>query len=204
MNSSVQTGSSSKNGFHASFHWPSFRILSQAGVGAGGRGRAVDCAPAALASSSRIGAPMLQVWIDRSDAIFRTIRISSRLAPACSAARMCRRVPSGLRFVHAALTATPISSTSLRGKMPVVQGLVLICSQASAQTGSHARSRASTGSQGPVSGRPAASLLIDLVFLITICRPLCLGRRPAPNRGRILPILEMRPSFVSDRQCTLS
>ena len=39
MNWSVQTGSSSKNGFHASFHWPSSRILSQAGVESGGPGR---------------------------------------------------------------------------------------------------------------------------------------------------------------------
>src|SRR5215468_6133567 len=100
INSSVHTGSSSKNGSHAVFHWPTARILSQAGVGAADL--AAGLAPNALASSSRMGAPRLQEWIDITDAILRIMRISSRVAPASSAARIWRRVPSALRFVQAA------------------------------------------------------------------------------------------------------
>ena len=57
---------------------------------------------AAFASSRRIGAPRLHEWIDMTDPHLRTKRISSRVAPASSAARMWRRVPSGFRLVQAA------------------------------------------------------------------------------------------------------
>src|SRR5215467_7857278 len=96
-------------------------ILSHAGVGAvgfaGGR------APADFASSSSIGAPRLHEWIDITAAHLSTKRVSSLDAPASSALRMCLRVPSGFRFVHAALSATPISSISLRDSTPERQGL---------------------------------------------------------------------------------
>ena len=117
MNSSVHTGSSSKNGSHAVFHWPTAFILSQAGVGAASFWAGFT--PAAFASSSRIGAPRLQEWIDMTDAHLRTKRISSRVAPASSAARMWRRVPSGLRFVQAAFKPTLTNSMNLRGRTPV-------------------------------------------------------------------------------------
>ena len=43
----------------------------------------------------------------------------------------------------------PISSTSLRGRTPAVQGFVVILTQASAHCGSHSRSRSTAKSQGP-------------------------------------------------------
>ena len=94
MIASVHAGSISKNASHAEFHWPAAFILSQTGVAAV---FGVRFTPIAFASSNRMGAPRLHVWIDRSDPIFRIIRISSRLAPASSAPRTCRRVPSGLK-----------------------------------------------------------------------------------------------------------
>ena len=73
----------------------------------------------------RIGAPRLQEWIDSSDAIFTTVSTSFGVAPAASAARMWRRVPSACKFVQAAFTAMQISSTSLSGRMPLVHGSVV-------------------------------------------------------------------------------
>ena len=122
MIASVHAGSISKNPSQAVFHWPAAFILSQTGVAAGSFG--VGFTPAAFASSNRMGAPRLHVWIDRRDAILRIIRISSRVAPASSAPRMWRRVPPALRFVQAAFTAMLISSMSLRGSMPLVHGIV--------------------------------------------------------------------------------
>ena len=120
------------------------------------------------ASSRRIGAPRLHEWIDMTAPHLRTKRTSCRVAPASSAPRMWRRVPSGLRLVHAALSATLTSSMNLRGRTPDVHGLVVIFTQVSAQAGSHSRSIAKAGSHGPVScDWPAVLLslwlLIDLV-----------------------------------------
>jgi hypothetical protein len=64
-----------------------------------------------VASSRRMEAPRLHEWIEMTDAILNTIKISSRVAPASSAARMCRRVPFALRFVQATLSDTLINST---------------------------------------------------------------------------------------------
>ena len=113
--------------------------------------------PAALASSRSIGAPRLHEWIDIREPALSTNKISSRVAPASSAARMCRRVPSGLRLVHAAFIARLINSTVLRGKTPELHGLVVIFAQASAHAGSHSRSCASAASHGPVSLRSILS-----------------------------------------------
>jgi hypothetical protein len=60
--------------------------------GVGACGRSAGSTPAAMDSTRRRGAPRLHEWMERRDAILSTIRISSRLAPAASAARMCRRV----------------------------------------------------------------------------------------------------------------
>lgn len=118
--------------------------------------------PAAFASSSRMGAPRLHVWIDRRDAILRIIRISSRVAPASSAPRMWRRVPPALRFVQAAFTAMLISSMSLRGSMLLVHGLSDILRHWSTQMGSHSRSLASARlSHGPVEGTSTDRLVTD-------------------------------------------
>src|SRR6516225_2238074 len=95
-----------------------------------------------------------------TEAIFRTVKISSRLAPASSAARMCRRVPSGLRFVQAAFSPTPISSMSFRERTPLVHGFVDIFSQAAAQLGSHSRSCWIALSQGPIGVFAVASVLM--------------------------------------------
>src|SRR5262245_50871802 len=62
---------------------------------------------------------------------------------------MCRRVPSGLRFVQAALSATPINSTSLRDSTPLLHGFIAIFSHASAHCGSHSRNCVMGESQGP-------------------------------------------------------
>ena len=90
-------------------------------------------------------------FTDMTEAILSTIRISSRLAPASSAARMWRRVSSRLRFVQAAFKATPISSTVLRGRTPEARGLVDMFTHVSAHFGSLWRSWASAVSHGPVS-----------------------------------------------------
>jgi hypothetical protein len=54
-----------------------------------------------------MGAPRLQEWMAIREAALRTNKISSQEAPASSAARMWRRVPSGLRLVQAAFNPTP-------------------------------------------------------------------------------------------------
>ena len=86
-----------------------------------------------------------------TEAHLSTKRISSRVAPALSAARMWRRVPSGLRLVHAALRPTATNSMNLRGSTPSVHGFVVIVAQVAAHAGSHSLSLANAGSQGPVS-----------------------------------------------------
>ena len=98
MMAPVQTGSISKKPSHPVFHWPAAFILTQTGVAAFSFGPGFT--PAAFASSYRMGAPRLHVWIASRDAILRIIRISSRVAPASSAPRMWRRVPPSLRFVQ--------------------------------------------------------------------------------------------------------
>src|SRR6266481_9849089 len=86
--------------------------------------------------------------MDITDAHFRTKRISCLFAPAAMAARMCRRVPSGLRFVCAAFKPTLTSSMNLVGKTPSVQGFVVIFTACSAQAGSHSRSLLSAAAHG--------------------------------------------------------
>ncbi len=85
---------------------------------------------------------------------------------------MWRRVPSGLRFVHAAFNATDTSSTNLRGKTPALQGLFVIFEQAAAQPGSHWRSCSKASSQGPAFSvwpgakvSPVFAASIDLSFI---------------------------------------
>src|SRR5216683_1929045 len=90
--------------------------------------------------------------MDKTEAHLRTNKISSRIAPASSAARMWRRVPSALRFVQAAFKPTLTNSTNLRGRTLRVHGLVLILKQSSAHFGSHSRSVSKAESQGPVGG----------------------------------------------------
>ena len=145
----------------------------------------------------RIGAPRLQEWIDSSDAIFTTVRISFGVAPAASAARMWRRVPSACKFVQAAFTAMQISSTSLSGRMPLVHGSVVNLRQASAQLASNSRSLSSAGSyQGPVcSGWPVVDILSAVrSFAILIPpedHPLAVG----VNLATTAPGLPICPGF---------
>jgi len=126
-------------------------------------------------------------------AILSTVRISSRLAPASSAARICRRVPSGLRFVQAALTAKPISSTALRGRTSCFQGFSVTRSAASAHAGSHSRNFANAiASQGPgedvspvAAAAEALSLLVISVSSVGSAFVQALTRdRPAQDMGR--------------------
>src|SRR6516225_1245111 len=86
--------------------------------------------------------------MDITDAHFRANRISWRFAPAAMAARIWRRVPSGLRFVCAAFKATLTNSMNLVGKAPSVQGFVVILTACSAQRGSHSRSLLSAAAHG--------------------------------------------------------
>src|SRR4029453_11486880 len=74
-----------------------------------------------------------------------------------SAARIWRRVPSGLRVVHAAFNPTLTSSMNLRDSTPLVHGFVVIVTQVSDQAGSHSRRRASAGAQGPDAGRSSTT-----------------------------------------------
>ena len=120
-----------------------------------------------------MGAPRLQEWMASTVAIFTTAKISSRVAPACSAARIWRRVPSGLRWVQAAFSATPISSMVLRGSTLPTQGLVDIWKQASAHCGSHSLSLSRDLSHGPIPGRRVDELpgLIGMVmWCLLACR----------------------------------
>src|ERR1700720_4083344 len=104
-------------------------MASQAGVARSVFGRSASATPAAFASSSRMGAPRLQEWMAIREAALRTNKISSREAPASSAVRMWRRVPSGLRLVQAAFNPIPTNSINLRGRTPEFHGLVVILVQ---------------------------------------------------------------------------
>src|SRR5271170_5223894 len=99
--------------------------------------------------------------MDRIDPHLRTNKISSRVAPASSAARMWCRVPSGSRFVQAAFRLTLTSSINLRGRTECVHGLVLILKHSSAHIGSHSRSVFRAESQGPFGG----SVTLPMSFL---------------------------------------
>src|SRR5271157_6240931 len=117
------------------------------------------------------------------EAIFNTVRISSRVAPAWSAARMWRRVPSGFRLVQAAFNATPISSTSFRCRIPPVQGFVVMLRQVSAHFGSHLCNWARASPQGPVSlGRSVFGVVaLPALLLIAISYLDIRFAHPAPT-----------------------
>jgi hypothetical protein len=72
--------------------------------------------------------------------IFISSRISSRVAPASSAARIWRRAPAALRLVQATWMAMQINSISLTDRMPLVHGLLAIWRYFPTQSASHARS----------------------------------------------------------------
>src|SRR5215470_2508210 len=131
--------------------------------------------------------------MDITDAHLRTNKISLRLAPAARAALMWRRVPSGFRFVREAFKATLTNSTNLRGKIPSVQGFVVIFTQSSAQAGSHSRSLFSAAAQG----------LADCSLIKAFARPLSLAiialsffTYLLPNRGLLLKPLNRRLSSM--------
>src|SRR5215469_814837 len=86
--------------------------------------------------------------MDITDAHLSTNKISLRFAPAARAARMWRRVPSGFRFAREAFKPTLTNSTNFVGKIPSVQGFVVIFTQCSAHAGSHSRSLLSAAAQG--------------------------------------------------------
>jgi hypothetical protein len=65
---------------------------------------------------TNLAAARTHEWIDIADAILKTMRISSRLAPASRAVRIWRRLPSGLRLVQAAFKPTLTSAANLRGE----------------------------------------------------------------------------------------
>src|SRR5262247_1735460 len=91
--------------------------------------------------------------MDITEAHLSTKRISSRVAPAASAARMWRRVPSGLRLVQAAFNPMLTSSMNLRDSTPVLHGFVDILKHVPAHCGSHSSSVSNAASHGPVAGR---------------------------------------------------
>src|SRR5271155_5041220 len=108
--------------------------------------------------------------MDRTDPHLRTNKISSRVAPASSAARMWWRVPSALRLVQAAFKLTLTNSMNLRGRTEWVHGLVLILTQDSANFGSHSRSLSKAESQGPLGvsvSEPVFSLYSFVSALMT-------------------------------------
>src|ERR1700678_3360934 len=83
-----------------------------------------------------MGAPRLHEWTARPTPHLSTRRTSSRVAPASSAPRICRRVPASSRFVQEQLSAREISSTSLRGKTPLFHGFAPTRKSSSAPWGS--------------------------------------------------------------------
>src|SRR5262249_37062046 len=115
----------------------------------------------------RIGAPRLHECIAITEPHFSTKRISSRVAPASSAARIWRRVPSAFGFGQATFTATPASSMNFRGRAPLVPRVIVLFTQASAHFGSHSRSLLEAAvSHGPVVVARSSSALILISFAI--------------------------------------
>src|SRR5277367_3428307 len=121
-------------------------MASQAGVS--GSGPPAGFTPAAFISSSRMGAPRLQEWTASPTPHLRTRRTSSRVAPASSDARIWRRVPVSSRFVQEQYSPREISSTSLRGRTPLVHGFVPTRNRSSAPLGSHSLSFSKDEPQG--------------------------------------------------------
>src|SRR5271163_2272947 len=109
-----------------------------------------------------MGAPKLHEWTASPKPHLRTMRISSRVAPASSAARIWRRVPSSSRFVQEQFSAREISSTSLRGRTPLVHGFVPTRSSSSAPLGSHSLSLSKDEPQG------SAGRAVDDAFVATV------------------------------------
>src|SRR5271156_1061453 len=105
--------------------------------------------------------------MDKTDPHLRANKISSRVAPASSAARMWWRVPSGFRLVQAAFKLTLTNSINLRGRTESFHGLVLILKQSWAHFGSHSRSVSKAESQGPTGG-PVTALVFSLSSLLII------------------------------------
>src|SRR5271157_1012712 len=157
MNWSVHTGAKSQKGPQATFHFPRAFISSIAGVFSFTLSKRFTRSTAAasnspsLDSSRRMVPARMQDSMDMRDAIFSTSRISSRVAPAWSAARIWRRRPSASRLVQAEFKATPTSSTNFSCRTPPVQGLVVILRQVSAHFGSHFSNVAKASPQGPSS-----------------------------------------------------
>src|SRR5580700_484513 len=110
--------------------------------------------------------------MDNEDPHLRTNIISSRVAPASSAARMWRRVPSALRLVQAAFKLTLTNSINFRGKTERVHGLVLILRQSSAHFGSHSRNLSKAESQGPVSCPCSTMAFLSEADLLMYSSPL--------------------------------
>src|SRR4029077_18270450 len=110
--------------------------------------------------------------MDITDAHLRTNKTSSRVAPAAIADRIWRRIPSGLRCAPTAFKPTQTSSMNLRGKTPLVQGLVVIFTHCSAQAGSHSRSLFSAASQGlierPFTESSTVPLLVTIFFFFLL------------------------------------
>src|SRR5215813_10042672 len=119
--------------------------------------------------------------MDMTQAHLSTKRISSRVAPAWSAARMCRRVPAGLRLVQAAFNATPTSSTNFRGRIPLVHGFVVIATQASVHFGSQARRVSTDRSQGPLVAALSFAAVIESSQSVVVARR-------SPSRGGARPL----------------
>src|SRR5277367_5289883 len=119
-----------------------------------------------------MGAPRLHEWTASPTPHLRTRRISSRVAPASSAARIWRRVPSSSRFVQEQFSARKISSTSLRGRTPLVHGFMPTRNSSSAPLGSHSLSLSKDEPQGPadwsVDDAFVATLLVDIFFLLQV------------------------------------
>src|SRR6266849_3087762 len=115
--------------------------------------------------------------MDGIDPHLRANKISSRVAPASSAARMWCRVPCALRFVQAAFKLTLTNSINLRGSTRWVHGLVLILKQSSAHCGSHSRSVSQAESQGPA-GRSVALLVFALQSFVSLLMI-------SPRRGNV-------------------
>src|SRR5262245_49071446 len=119
--------------------------------------------------------------MDITEAHLSTKRISSRVAPAASAARMWRRVPSGLRLVQAAFNPMLTSSMNLRGRTPVTQGFVVIFTHVSAHCGSHWRSVFNARSHGPLVVALSSSAIISSPFVSFVAAAfLCPGAESSP------------------------
>ena len=132
----------------------------------------------ASSSSSRIGAPRHMLCSPCRLASCSTAVISSLVAPALSARRMCRRTPGAYMCVHEASRAMPMSSIVFASSAPATAGVIAIAIAFSVQAGSSLAKGSQSGFQLPVAflrGWTFASGRTNFSYPLRSCSVVALG-----------------------------